>query len=91
MLVSPLGDPVLVKYGEGVCYLPVFESVGAATEAAKNITNPSAPSVIKTDQKCSPVKFSWSSYRKWRNEHLALGHTLFVYPMSPRDYGSSSA
>jgi hypothetical protein len=90
ILANHDGSPVLVKYGDGICYLPVFESKKAAAEAASNLANTSSPSLIKSDERYTPAEFSWSSYRKWRYEHLEHGHTLFVYPMSPQDYGSKS-
>jgi len=86
-LVAENSQPVLVKFDETVSYLPVFETKQEAALAAKNLeaTNSSA---IQKASALAPQEFTWSAFRQWQQQMKDIGIMLFVYPMSPGEYGS---
>ena len=81
--------PVLVKYDNSVVYLPVFESKSSAEEAARNLARSKSESVVAQNATAHPSEFSWSSFRTWHQQNKKRGIMLFVYPMSPADFGAS--
>ena len=79
--------PVLVKYDESVSYLPVFETKEAATIAAKNLTATKSNAISNANHTVNPTPFSWSGFKQSQEHMKQQGHMLFVYPMSPQEYG----
>lgn len=80
--------PVLVKYDDSVSYLPVFETKEAAAIAAKNLALTTSSTISGTNRSVIPTPFSWSRFKQSQEHMKQLGHMLFVYPMSPQEYGS---
>lgn len=79
--------PLLVKFDEHISYMPVFESMSCAREALANLPAATAEHVLKTHGAYRVEKFSWELFRQQYEHHKKLGMMLFVYPMSPADYG----
>ena len=82
--------PVFAKYDDKVAYLPVFETRKSAETAAINLRVTKGRETVKGGGEYIIAKFSWSDFRKWYDDHEAMGIMLFVYPMAPHDYGVPS-
>ena len=88
VLVETNAMPLLVKFDDTVSYLPVFESKEAAAFAVRSLKNPTKEAVQKPNGELQTRRFSWADFRHWKETLNKTGTMLFVYPMSPSDYGS---
>lgn len=88
VLVDSNAAPILVKFDDTVSYMPVFESKDAAASAARSLKNPTKDAVQKSEGEYQTREFSWAFFRQWKQTLDKTGIMLFVYPMSPSDYGS---
>jgi len=90
VLADEKNSPLLVKYDSSASYLPVFETELSAREAMVNLKKGASSSVCNptANYQCKP--FEWCLFKQWQENSNRSGYMLFVYPMSPRDYGGSA-
>ena len=88
LLVNSKGIPVFVKYDSAISYMPVFQIEKNAAEAAKNLMNGAIEAIRNTTDEYSIRIFDWGFFKEWQARLDQQHIMLFVYPMSPKDYGS---
>lgn len=90
VLVSSQGVPLLVKYDSTISYLPVFHTDSEAIEASCNLVKSASPAVQKTGDAYYVRLFEWELFKDWQLKMDKQNIMLFMYPMSPKDYGAKS-
>lgn len=86
-LVNESDVPILVKYDEGISYFPVFQSEENALSALKNLSGSTSSSILRSETEYFPKCFSWAMFQEWKSKLDEHGTMLFLFPMSPSDYG----